>query len=614
MFHSYGIYIYVQYVLTYFIDILNTIDYMQYTYQRRRYNECVHISESVLKVVDTDSSQSRYSNQDILFIKLILGKSLYYAHKNASKFSPTDKEASTPSHRKKQLLPNVKKVILTLGILLDENAIDEEGSKVLDLAMIEYIRVTNNLNTCKRCLLCRSKSQLKSSHVIPYFILAGYAKGMRTSSSKKVYSSFDNSGEYEEFTSRQAAWWMLCGKCEGLLSGGESYFAKEIFHVLYKTNDVSNPTKEIEIVYSKWLYQFMAGLAFRGLAINAKGIEGFLNDTSLYKIFVDLRKFLLRAGDVLVDHPQMAIFVNPLSVSPADSTISSICINRVLNLPGFMALLENDEKLNCRRIPRIANFLLMHIGIINVVATIPGGNLTLPECSLINSQSGVFIIPPESERLEKLPPAVWESLMLTAQTIESLDIQITQQRLQACNFSELQSSATIEEVFGITQAVTGDKEFVKNHGFQPSPDPNFPKIFDFLPQNIKLKRTSLNGLILPIGHRFLLHQTLSSKTDEKGEVTYFLCIGNDDINGDYPNNKPYIVWHRFMPGLHINYGFFISCLDCSPESMLPDKHSKVYAEHLFANLKSSGTFEKMLSAFLKRVGTDLPDLIEPDLK
>ena len=602
-------------MLTRFIDISNTVDYIQYTYQRRRHNECVRISESVLEIVDTDGSQSEYSDRDILIIKLILGKSLYYIHKNTSKFSPADKEVSAPSHRKKKLLPNIKKVILTLGLLLDENAIDEEGSKVLDLAMIEYIRITNNLNACKRCLLCRSKSQLKSSHVIPFFILAGYAKGMRASSSKKVYSSFDSTGEYEEFTSRQAAWWMLCGKCEGILSGGESYFAKEIFHVMYKTSDVSNPTKEVKIVYSKWLYQFMAGLAFRALAINTKGIEGFLNDTSLYKIFVDLRKFLLSAGNVFVDHPQLAIFVNPLSVSPTDSAISSICINRMLNLPGFMALLENDEKLNFRRIPRIANFLLVHIGIVNVVATIPGGNFTLPECSLINPQSGVFIIPPESVRFEKLPSAVWESLVLTAQMIESLDIQITQQRLQACNLSELQSSATLEEVFGITQAVTSDKEFVKSHGFQPSPDPNFPKIFDFLPQNIKLKRANLNGLILPEGHRFLLHQTLASKIDKQGEVTYFLCVGNDeDINGDYPKNKPYIVWHRFMPGLHINYGFFISCVDCSPESMLPDKHSKVYAEHLFADLKSSGTFEKMLPAFLRRVGTNLPDLIESHLK
>ena len=591
------------------IDISSTVDYLQCAYERRRYNECVHIGESVLKVVEMDNNQSKCSSESIQFIKLIWGKSLYYAHKNTSKFSPTSKEASTPSHHKKGLLVSVKKVILTLGILLDENAIDEEGSKVLDLAMVEYIRTTNNLNACKRCLLCRSKSPLKSSHVIPYFILAGYAKGMRASSSKKVYSSFDNTGEYEEFTSRQAAWWMLCGKCEGLLSAGESRFAKDIFHELYKTSDVSNPTKEIKIVYSKWLYQFMAGLAFRGLAVNAKGIDGFLNDNSLYKVFIDLRKFLLHTDDVMIDSPRMAVFVNPLSVPSADSTVSSICINRLLNLPGFITLLENDEKLNYHRIPRIANFLLVHLGIVNIVASVPGGNFTLPEHSLIDSQSGVFVIPPENERLQKLPSVIWESLILTAQSIESLDIQITQQRLEACNVTASQSSATLEEVYGMTQAVTDDKELVKNIGFQPSPDPNFPKVFDFLPQNIKLKRTSLKELSLPDGHRLLLHQTLSSPSNERSGVTYFLCIGNDD--GDYSMNKPYVVWHRFMPGLHIIYGFFISNVDLSPDSMLPDKHSKVYAEHLFANLKSSGTFEKLLSAFLKRIDTSLPDLIEP---
>lgn len=584
---------------------------MQYAYQRGRYNECVDISETVLKVADMDSSHCKYSNQDLLLIKLIFGKSLYFIHKNTKKFSTPDKEASIPLHHKKRLLENVKRSILTLGILLDENAIDEEGSKVLDLAMMEYIRTTNNLIACKRCLLCRSKSPLKSSHVIPYFILAGYAKGMRASSSKKVYSSFDKAGEYKEFTSRQVAWWMLCGKCEGILSGGESHFAKEIFHELYKTTDISTPSREIKVVYSKWLYQFMAGLVFRGLAINEKGIEGFLNDGCLYQIFTNLRKFLLCTEEP-IDHPHLAIFINPLSVSPTDSNISSICINRLLNLPGFITLLENNEKLNHRCIPRIANFLLVHLGIINVVATIPGGNFILPEQSLIDMQSGVFIVPPENERIQKLPSVIWESLILTAQALESVDIQITQQRLQSCNLITSQSSETLQEVFGMTQAVTDDKEFVKNHGFQPSPDPNFPKIFDFLPQNMKLKRTNLNELSLPDGHKLLLHQTLSSKNDDNDGVTYFLCTGNGD--GDYLKNKPYIVWHRFMPGLYINYGFFISTIDFSPESILPDKHSKVYAEHLFANLKSSGVFEKLLSAFLKRVDIDLFDLIEPHLR
>lgn len=596
-------------MITFFIDISSTISYLQYAYQRRRYNECVHISESVLKLVDLDEDHDKCSGQNIQLIKLILAKSLYFVHRNTAKFSPGKNEADIPSHFKKGLLIDVKKVILTLGILVDEGAIDEEGSKVLDLAMTEYIRTTNNLNACRRCLLCRSKSQLRSSHVIPHFILAGFAKGMRRSTSKKVYTSFDNTGEYQEYTSRQVAWWILCGKCEGLLSVGESHFAKEIFHKLYETGDVSNPSKEIEIIYSKWLYQFLAGLAFRGLAINTKGIEGFLNDSGIYKVFADLRKFLLSTDDVVLDHPQMAVFINPLSVSPTDTNISSICINRLLNLPGFICLLENDEKLNYHCVPRIANFLLVHLGILNAVATIPGGNFTLPEHSLINAQSGTLVIPTESERFQKLPTIIWESLILAAQTIETLDVQITQQRLQACNFNASQSSGTLEEVFGMTQAVIDDKEFVKNHGFQPSLDPKFPKVFNFLPQNIILSRTNINELSLPDGHKLLLHQTLMSKVDDNEGVTYFLCIGNDD--GEYFKNKPYIVWHRFMPGLHINYGFFVSITELSPDSLLPDKHSKIYAQHLFANLKSSGSFKMFLSAFLERVGISLPDLIQP---
>ena len=133
-----------------------------------------------------------------------------------------------------------------------------------------------------------------------------------------------------------------------------------------------------------------------------------------------------------------------------------------------------------------------------------------------------------------------------------------------------------------------------------------------MPQDIVLNRAKHNELSLPNGHKLLLHQTVLSENYNNGGVTYFLCIGNDDR--DYLKNKPYVVWHRFMPGLHINYGFFISIVDLSLDSILPDKHSKIYVEHLFANLKSSGTFEMLFSAFLERVSISLSDLIQPHLR
>ena len=592
----------------YFADISSTIDYLQVAYHGGRYNECVSLCESVLKEIEMDKTSCKSEN--ISTIQLYMGKSLYCKFRNARKYSSAYKEADMPLHKKKDTLVDVKKAIITLGILMDENMIDDEGRKYFDLAMVEYIRVTNNLSACKRCLLCHSKSQLKSSHVIPNFVLSGFAKGVKSSSSKKVYCSLDGSSDYKEYTPRQAAWWMLCSKCENLLSKDESHFAKEFFHLIYEKSDVDNPSREAQIKYSQWLYQFSAGLVFRALAINAKGMVGFLNDNVLYKVFTNLRKSLLYPDDTAVDHPEIAIFVNPLSLPETGLSISST-MHRLLNMPGFISLIEDDEKLNHCRMPRIANHLLIHLGIINIVTVFPGGKSTLPKERIIDPQSGVFIVPAESERLQKLPLFVWNSLTLAAETLEVTDIQVTQERLQATSLNDSQPGV-LEKVFGMEEAVRNDKEFIKRNGFQPSSDPAFPKVFNFLPPDILINRNKPNQLVLPVGHKLLLHQTLNSKEFDQEGVTHFLCIGNGE--GGYVKDRPYVVQHRFMPGLHMNVGYFISSNNLSPDELLPDKHPKVYANHLLANLKSSGIFQKLFSGLLKEVGATVHDLIASQLR
>jgi len=92
------------------------------------------------------------------------------------------------------------------------------------------------------------------------------------------------------------------------------------------------------------LYQFSAGLVFRALTINSKGMVGFLNDNVLYKVFANLRKILLYPEDTAVDHPEIAIFVNPLSLPETGISYSST-MHRLLNMPGFISLVEDDENL-----------------------------------------------------------------------------------------------------------------------------------------------------------------------------------------------------------------------------------------------------------------------------
>lgn len=514
--------------------------------------------------------------------------------------------------KRKELFTDAEKAIHILGSLLDQNAIDEEGLKFLDLAMIDYIRETNSLKDCRRCLLCHSKSQLQGSHVVPNFVLSGFAKGMKVKKNKKDYLVRGGSSCLQQKTPRQAVWWMLCSSCELRLSeSGESPFAKEFFHKVYNDTDPSSPTKEHKIAYSKWLYQFAAGIVFRGLAVNPKGISGFINEDEVYRVFNSCRQVILHPDVTPSEQTQLAMFVNPLSLSLADSGAAST-INRILHMPGFMYLVENEEKLGHFKIPRVANLFLAHLGIINIVVKFLGGDVSLLKSSCINACSGEFIVPEESQRLRSLPLAIWESLGLAAQTLEVMEMGVTQKRLQESQvYKSLPAPPdVVQDVFGLTQAKYNDMETIKKIGFQPSSDPKFPKCFNLLPLGFDVKRGELGGnsLILPVGHKFLLHRTFVSQNSGIDGVTFFLCVG--DGGEQFPRDRPYIIKHRYKPGLYIDMGFFISAEDLHPEELLPDKQPKAYAEALLADLQSTGMFQCLFSDSLKTLDMNVLGLLE----
>ncbi len=542
-----------------------------------------------------DSTSSSYSKEYIRSVKLISGKSLYFMHKNDAKHSG-EPFNSTP-FLKNECFKSIEKVIQVLGSLNDESSLDKEGTRILDIAMVDYVRETNNLNSCQRCLLCHANRKLRRSHVIPQFILASFAKGMHSTASKKVYVSFEGD-EHKSITARQAVWWMLCSSCELLLSAeGESSFAKEFFHQLYQSTNPSNPTQEHKISYSKWLYHFVAGIVFRGLAVNPKGITGFCNDDHLYQLFTACREILLNKT-FEENYPQIAIFANPLSTS-SDHSQAASTLNRLLNMPGFMYLAESDEKLQYTKIPKTANFFIAHLGVINVVAPIVGGNFILPENAIINTKAGIFSLPHEGLRLKLLPPALWELLVLIAQKLEEEEIKITEKRLQEANMYDTTPAEALKRVYGLAKAKQSDVYSIEEVGFQPSSDPKFPKRFNLLPPNISVNRgiNERNSLSLPLGHKLLLHKTLGS--DSEG-VTFFLCI-------DSESGKLYIVKHRYMQGLYLDFGFIVSD-DMIPQEQLPDKNPKVYTQYLLDDLKSSQFIQQSFSKFFHILDITSDDL------
>ena len=551
-----------------------------------------------------------YTDENLSRVKLVMGKSLYHIHRNAKKFHT--KKKHQPFVDKKQEFVNAEKAVRTLGSLVDSGHIDDEGTQYLDLAMVDYIRETNNLKSCQRCLLCHSWKKLQSSHVVPNFILSDFAEGMKKSVSKKDYIIKGLSSEEQQKSPRKAAWYMLCKDCELKLSStGENPFAKDFFHKVYQKADPLSPTKEHGIEYSEWLYQFAISIIFRGLAINPKGMSGFLNEEEVYKLLTQCRKIILHPDKLPVNIPQIAIFVNPLSPAVVSSVVAST-LHRVLNMPSFMYLAENGEKLGHNRIPRVANFFLAHLGMLNIVVSFPGGDFCVPAEFCIDVHSGTYTVPEEDRRLELLPHTIWESLNLVAEELEVQEMKITHRRLQECKVYESRPAVSENEkkLFGLSKAKDNDIELVKKIGFQPSSDPRFPKEFNLLPQNITVQRQNVDKgyLKLPENHKLLLHHTLDKDGDHTIGVTFFLCASSDV--DEWFEGRLYVVVHRYMPGLHLNVGFFVSTENLFPEEVLPDRNPKYYADVLLDVYQSNSTIQTTFSELMTKVGMTLQDVLQ----
>ena len=494
--------------------------YLKCAYNERRFKEIISEFERWWRNIEgTDE------------IELLYGKSLYCSYVNTLKYEKID----LPHHEKEGRCNDVKKAIRVLGGLFDKKALDEEGCMFLDLAMVEIVREIDGLGRLERCLLCRSKKKLKKSHVIPKCILEKFTECLEKAPSNKYYVCYDRQ---KLMSPGNITWWMFCNDCENILSKEENKFFTKIFCEIYKP-DKKHSCQEID--YSNYLYLFAAGLLFRCMVVDPKGISGFLNDDKIYKVFQILRKVVTNPT---VNDQKISIYINPFS---QDGIATTSRLNAVLNMPKLSSLAENRETIHN------ASFFLAHFGIINFVVNFSDEELCPP--SFIGT-SGKLFIPAEGNRKDSLPPCIWEDLCLQAQKLEKLEIEIPQNIVD--QMEKHKSAQSPSEVY---------------HHIEPSEDPKNPKRFDLLPPDISVESGGM-AVKLPPGHKFIFRITDSDSAQAEG-VTFFLCVGANEA--DY-SNKPYIIVHILKPGFCYDYGFFISPASLCPEGRLPDKDPKYGAE------------------------------------
>ena len=136
-----------------------------------------------------------------------------------------------------QCATNAKLAVQDLGFALDHGVLDVEGSYLMDVAMLHYVRIKNQLKDCNRCLLCRRRGmKLKESHIFPRFLLKEVAKtakeGMQLLGIAETVEVFHSgNGRFAAYTPNTWKYPMLCGRCEQCLSqNGENQFQKEILY------------------------------------------------------------------------------------------------------------------------------------------------------------------------------------------------------------------------------------------------------------------------------------------------------------------------------------------------------------------------------------------------
>ena len=294
------------------------------------------------------------------------------------------------------LLSQGLQAINLLGEALDSNNLDEEGSELLDLTLIDYSKEAGELSKCKRCLLCRVEGDLVPASLQP-------AKHSNDKSEADYGSSatiFDQNTfilQSYMYLAGSHITFMFCKECHSLLS----HYSHLNLQLVLQAID---PVKEKSYKYSKSLYiSLMAHIAqnmpftFCDCANDWKAI---------YAAFVACRQTLLsvnksNGGHALI--PKLYFLVNPFCFYIFNK--NSLDLHQLLpESRSIRALVTNQQTVLNKRNIHGHTFFLFHTGLWNIVLCFGSGNeLEIPPAYLVNPNGGTYPIPSLKQSWEALP-------------------------------------------------------------------------------------------------------------------------------------------------------------------------------------------------------------------
>ena len=562
-------------------DLKSYIIYAKGYYSLQRWNDCIMMCDKTLKNTDQTSLHGNMISE----LKLIKGKALYYCFLEKQRQL---KLAKLSIDVKKSVYEKVyalnKEVILLFGEALDHGYLDDEALAMFDRAMMDCIFEANMLESCYRCYLCRrnlkdpsqdsskialetqsddkfkaktgSKSnrreKLIKSHIIPRAILEEFAGSLNDDSKQVLFSqkSAIAASQKRLISPGELAYYMLCRNCEDVISGcGESQFLPNFFRKIYNKKDDIQSTDEQYIEYGPWLYQFCIGLLFRALHWS---IDDYVNNKTIYKVLKSCQSQIMSwvANKPCSDAPDVYIFISSLSVGLEE--IQHGYMNWFLT----GAIGEYFGKDNSFPYSVVeATFFIVHIGCINIFLSFQE---SFPRHKYnkfcVNPAGGVFWVPKANERRSQLPTTLWSLFRSLSKSIRDAIWEMSQKLSKSLKNVHFDSDVK-DDTFGIHKAMLADAEPIMRHLVLDTGTLHKSiKTINLLPPEFSVRPAkNPRKLLLPKGHCLLLHSNYVRGSEEGS--SFFVAVGR---SGKYPIDKPYVIWHFYSPGSHVNCGAFFS--------------------------------------------------------
>lgn len=401
-----------------YTDVHSWFQYAYTSFICGHLDHCISWSQHILDQLK--ESQDQLTNN----CKLLLGKSLARKYSREQRlleikmkyFSATDLGRNKAV---KGCYEKAKNAILQLGCSLDNGILDDEGSMLLDFAMIDYAREVNALNKCNRCLLCRRWGKLCRSHICPESVLKEIAKA--NFEEGIAFTVTNMTGKPEIRTPGTDTKWLLCGNCEQLLSQhGETQFVEKFFRLLYPE------IRSTSIKYDDELYNFCVGVAFRALCLT--NFTDLYNSSEIYSFFVACRKHLSSFASKHHHNelsekpckPEFFLFRNPTQLYSTKGVREDI-LSGVFQSHYEVHIspyhLQNGE------ISPIAEgcFFMAIIGGITLLTKFsPDQSFMMPQSFVpVSLNGGEYTVPSEVQRWTDIPPGMIETLKESVISVQS---------------------------------------------------------------------------------------------------------------------------------------------------------------------------------------------------